>query len=215
MDAHARDGFDRLTAIIPLARCQAALPVAWRSAHRAILMGYADDGRPPSPADLEHLPGIDDAGALLSRLAADDMTVLDDDGKIVGAYPFTSEATPHCVIIAGVAVHAMCAVDALSMAPMFDRTTQIDSSCAISGQPLRISMDGITISARQPAALRVGIHWAPASGHTAHSLCRQMLFLLDEEAAAGWQAEVPEARRVYSLEQATALGAAFFVPLLA
>ncbi len=215
MDAHARDGYDRLTAIIPLARRQAALPTAWRSAHRAILAGYAGDGRPPSLADLERLPGIDDAKALLSRLAGDDMAVLDDNGKIVGAYPFTSETTPHRVAVGGHAVQAMCAVDALAMAPMLKCVTRVDSSCEVSGQPVQVAMAGQAVTARHPIAPRVGIHWAPACGHTAHSLCRQMIFLADEEAVAGWRAEAPEARRIYTLEQAAALGAAFFVPLLA
>ncbi|RLA37134.1 MAG: hypothetical protein DRR03_02900 [Gammaproteobacteria bacterium] len=214
MDAHARDGFDRLTAIVPLASRQAALPTAWRTAHRAILGGYASAGRPPSRLDLEHLPGIDDAHALLTRLADDDLVVLDGAGEIVGAYPFTSEPTPHRVHVAGVAIHAMCAVDALAVAPMFDCATHIDSSCALSGQPVRVAMEGRVIAAPRPIAPRIGIHWATVSGHTAHSLCRQMLFLADNDRAAIWQAEAPEARRIYTLEQAVDLGAAFFMPLL-
>jgi hypothetical protein len=61
----------------------------------------------------------------------------------------------------------------------------------------------------------VGIHWQTPCGHTAHSLCRQMVFLADPVLAATWAAEAPAERRVYTLEQAIALGAAFFVPLLA
>ncbi len=215
MDDHARDGYTRLTAIVPLAARQRALPEAWRAAHRAILAGWAVDGRPPTRRDLAGRPGVDDADALLARLAEDDMVVRDAAGEISGAYPFSRETTPHRVTLGAVAVHAMCAVDALAMAPMFDAATQIDSACAVTGRPLRITMQGLATATDDPGTLRVGIHWAPACGHTAHSLCRQMVFLADADAAASWQAEARDARRLYTLEQAVDLGAAFFVPLLA
>ena len=215
MDATARDGFARLTAIIPLAARQAALPPAWRAAHRAILASYAADGRPPRRVDLAAMPGIDDADTLLARLDGDDMVVLDATGEIAGAYPFTSETTPHTVTVGGASVHAMCAVDALSVAPMLGTATRIDSRCAVSGAPVRVVMEGLAVTECTPAGPLVGIHWAAASGHTAHSLCRQMLFLADEATAQQWQADAPDARRLYTLRQAIDLGAAFFVPLLA
>lgn len=215
MDAIARDGFDRLTAIVPLAARQRALPPAWREAHRAILAGYAAAGRPPRLRDLAARPGIEDAEALLARLAGDDLVVRDAAGEIVGAYPFTDEATPHRVGIGAVSVHAMCAVDALAVAPMLGCATRVDSACAVSGLPVQVSMEGLDVTACAPAEPHVGIHWARPSGHTAHSLCRQMLFLADGATAASWQAEAPELRRVYTLRQAIELGAAFFVPLLA
>jgi mercuric reductase len=215
MDATARDGFARLTKIIPLATRQAALPPAWRAAHRAILVGYAVDGRPPRRADLAAMPGIDDADALLARLDGDDMVVLDATGEIAGAYPFTSEATPHTVTLGDATLHAMCAVDALSVAPMLGCTARVDSRCAVSDVPVCVAMDGLAVTECTPAELWVGIHWAPACGHTAHSLCRQMLFLAGGANAEAWQATAPEARRCYTLRQAIDLGAAFFVPLLA
>ena len=71
------------------------------------------------------------------------------------------------------------------------------------------------MTAQNPDDPWVGIHWAPACGHTAHSLCRQMLFLADEATAHQWQADAPDARHLYTLRQAIDLSAAFFVPLLA
>jgi hypothetical protein len=215
MDPHARDGYDRLTAIIPLAARQHALPPAWRDAHRALLAGYAAHGRPPRRAELAARPGIDDAGALLDRLSGDDLVVLDAAGEVAGAYPFTTEATAHRVTLDGVTVHAMCAVDALAVAAMLGTATRVESTCLVSGRPVRVALQGSTITACTPPTLEVGIHWATPCGHTAHSLCRQMIFLADDACAADWQAEAPDARRRYTPAQAVALGAAFFVPLLA
>ncbi len=215
MDANARDGLERLTAIIPLAAHQAALPPSWRAAHRAILAGYAADGRPPRRADIAAMPGIDDVGALLERLAGDDMVVCDDAGEIAGVYPFTSEATPHSVAVGSTVVQAMCAVDALSVAPMFQTITRIDSRCAVSDLPIQVAMDGMSVTQCTPAEPVIGIHWADPCGHTAHSLCRQMLFLADAATAEKWRSDAPDARRLYTLRQAVDLGAAFFVPLLA
>ncbi len=213
MDATARDGLERLTAIIPLAARQAALPAAWRAMHRAILAGYAAEGRPPRRADLA--AATQEIEALLAQLDDDDMIVRDAHGEISGAYPFTSEATPHRVTLGEVTVHAMCAVDALAVAPMLGCATRVDSHCAVSHAPVQVSMDGLAITAQAPDDPWVGIHWAPASGHTAHSLCRQMLFLADAPTAEAWRGAAPDARRLYTLRQAIDLGAAFFVPLLA
>jgi mercuric reductase len=205
---------ERLEGILPLAARQASLPPALRTVHRAILAAFAERGAPPAAEGLVALTEDGDLAGALARLAADDLVVLDAAGGVAGAYPFTLEGTPHRVIVHGHTVNAMCALDAVAVAPMFDCVTTIDSRCHVSGTPVRIRMDGARLLEAQPSPdLRVGIRWRSPQVCAAHSLCREMVFLGDAAVAAQWQGDV-DAAAVLDLEEAVALGAAFFRPLV-
>jgi hypothetical protein len=61
------------------------------------------------------------------KLAVEDLAHFDADGSVAVAYPFSGRPTSHRVLIDGHSVHAMCAIDALGIAPMFDRTSVVSS----------------------------------------------------------------------------------------
>lgn len=209
MDPQTAAALDHLNALLPLAERQASLTPDGRALHQLILRAFAEHGRPPRRADLA------DPADALTRLSAADLVVLDPAGEIVGAYPFTLEATPHVVALGAHAVHAMCAVDALAIAVLVDGPAEITSQCAATGAAVRVSQRGRTIMAAQPAGLRVGIHWQTPGGCAAHSLCREMPFLREAAAAEAWRAQAPAERETFSLSQALDLAAAFFLPLWA
>ncbi|NND84899.1 MAG: hypothetical protein HKN46_07095, partial [Acidimicrobiia bacterium] len=98
-------GFERLSATFPLADRLAELPDGARRTHRAILDTYLATGEPPSAGALDptHLAALSEVDA-----------VVVDEGAIVGAYPFTSQATGHAVQIVETIVGAMCSLDALA-----------------------------------------------------------------------------------------------------
>ena len=207
---------DKLNSLLPLAARQQGLDTELQALHRAILKAFVEQGRP--------LP-ITEAAAHLSQhsveqafqiLAENDLIVLDVEQKmIMGAYPLSYEVTPHVVEVNGHAVNAMCALDALSVAPMFGLETSIKSSCAISGTPLSIRMQDDQIKAVDVEdELFVGIRWQPPCGAAAHSLCRDMVFLLGRDAAEKWQQRSEIEGSVFELPTAVAIGSAFFKPLL-
>lgn len=213
MDRHAANGLGRLNARLPLADRQAALPAPLRALHRAILAGLCAEGQPPARARLTALvseAALDDA---LQRLAADDLVITaGDDPTPLGAYPLTTEVTPHRCRIDGVPVYAMCALDAISVAPMFDVAVEVASQCHVSGRPVHIAMQGERLLTAGPETVQVGIEWSTPCGHAAHSLCLNMIFLADPATAAAWAADGD--RTTYDLPQAIAFGTAFFRPLL-
>ncbi|MEZ5541950.1 MAG: alkylmercury lyase family protein [Pseudomonadota bacterium] len=205
----------QLNSLLPLAAHQTALAPALQSLHRDILRGFAERGLPPTRAEIAARPDIGDVDAALARLAGDDLVVLDTaGGGVTGAYPFTTEARVHRVQVGGHTVHAMCALDALSVAPMFGVETRIDSRCHVSGQAIAIHMRGADVLTAQPPAPWLGIRWQATSGCAAQSLCLEMVFLRDGATAAAWRAEDPDHISIFDLPDAVAFGAAFFRPLL-
>lgn len=205
----------RLQRLLPLAeRLREQAPAA-RSLHRLILCSFARDGRPPEAASLIAQLGPSKWNNVRAALAAADLIVLEPDGEVQGAYPFTVVETDHLLHLNGVQVHAMCAVDALAVAPMFDRPVSIASRCAVTRAPIAITQRGGTLVSVQPEAdVTVGIGWREPEGCAANSLCREMVFLRNRDTAQAWRALQPSARSLYDLDQAIALGTRFFLPLL-
>lgn len=206
-------GLERLGGRLPLAERQRALPPRHAVIHRAILDSFARRGAAPARPELVEMAGADPDVAL-ERLAADDLVVL-DGGTVVGAYPFTLESTPHRLVVEGtVEINAMCSLDAVAVAPMFDCDVEIRSSCAITGAPIRIRQRGSSVLDAEPSGLRLGIRWLQPTGCAAHSMCREMVFLSDLETAATWRGPDPDAAGIYDLTEGVEFGERFFGPLL-
>ena len=158
-----------------------------------------------------------DVDAAWQQLASRDLIVLSKDRRDpVGAYPMTTEPTPHRLIFAGRAVNAMCALDALSVTPMFGGQVEIQSTCRVTGKPVVVRQRDESILEALPAGVLVGIRWQrPSTCHAAHSMCMEMVFLGDRQAAAAWHAGDLDNHSVLTLPEAIGLGASFFQPLVA
>jgi hypothetical protein len=125
--------------------CGSFIGTRWRGmdeaenrVHRYVLQGYAATGRAPAGAQIAGAvgPSFDEVTAALRRLAGRDLVVLDDAGRIVGAYPFTERPSEHHVTVAGITVSAMCAIDALGIGAMLGQASVIRSVCRSCGQTL-------------------------------------------------------------------------------
>ena len=196
----ADEGVARLAVTFPLPERVAGLPADVRRTHRVVLEAYLATGEPPSvgtldPAHLDQLRSVD--------------AVVVTDGAISGAYPFSSEPTGHAVVIGEVVVGAMCSLDALAVGPVFDVASEVYSSCAVTGAPIRIGD-----RAQASDEILMGIHFADPSSCAATSLCRQMVFLAGDDAAVVWAGEDPDAREVYTLKDAIDFAERFFSPVV-
>ena len=147
-------------------------------------------------------------------IAGSKLIVLDSDGNPAGVYPFTSREREHRVHINGVTAYCMCALDALSVSPMFDTPVAIDSECRVSGDKIHIEQNGTAITGGTLDA-RFGIDWGAAvvGAACADSLCLEMIFLANEAIASQWLAGSPDTREIFDLRSAVEFAAAFFVPL--
>lgn len=216
MTALISNSVERLNSQLPLKSRQAALPPGLASVHRATLISLAEQGRPPNRNELDNLLGGGDIDAALARLASDDLVVLNAEGTgIVGAYPLTTEVTTNYLRINGQPVNAMCALDALSVGPMFNAEVEISSRCHVTGTAITIHMQGGTLQGIKPSPdVHVGVRWQNPTACAAHSMCMEMVFLKDQPTALEWQAGDTESISLFNLEDAVAFGAEFFTPLL-
>lgn len=208
----------RLTATLPLKPRQQQLEPALATLHRDILYAFVEQGRPLTREEMGRIMGGEDTGidAALARLSQDDLVVLDGlQKRVVGAYPVTVEETPHQIKINGNTIHAMCALDAVSVSPMFEREVVINSRCHLSGMPIQIRQRGKQVLAIQPASdVHVGVRWQSTCGCAAHNLCMEMVFLKDRETAKQWQGDDNENISIFTLTEAIEFGARYFIPLL-
>ncbi|MGB1110797.1 MAG: membrane protein insertion efficiency factor YidD [Gammaproteobacteria bacterium] len=212
-NAHIDDGLNRLNAVLPLAERQGSLPPPMIRLHQTILSGLGRTGDILDDQTLNQAINGADLKASLAQLAELDLVVM-TDGSLVGAYPLTTETTRHRVQVFDHWVYAMCALDAVSVASLFDTSTRIESSCAVTDTPVIIEQTNLTIMSCEPSAPMVGIRWQSPHGHAAHSLCMDMMFLADEQVADQWRGEDSANRSVYKLDEALIFGQRFFSPLL-
>lgn len=187
---------------------------------RAVIELFAERGRAPDAAeiaDATRLPREAIADALI-KLQARDVVVLDGDGRIAGAYPFTERATGHRIRLGGKALTAMCAIDALGAGAMFATATEIESSCRHCGTAIRVDTRaaGTVLAKIEPmtAVVWAGLHHS--GGCSATSLCTVLAFFCSDEHLAAWRAGASAGRSGHrlSMNEALQVGKAIFVPIL-
>lgn len=214
MDKKVQNALERLNQILPLHESQQHSTPQVKQLHQQILHSFVTQGRILTRQEMAEI--VEDVPTAVDALRHSDMIAVAANGKPVGAYPFTMEEREHVVAVNGQRVHAMCAVDALAIAPMFQTSTRITSRCTITGTPIEIHMAGEQIlNQKDVQQTYVGIDWAAANGATscAESLCTEMIFLHDQATTEQWLSE-GEGREIFTLQEAVQFASQFFVPLL-
>jgi hypothetical protein len=212
MNTEVSNALKRLDSLLPLVSGLKSLNSDDAALYCKILNSYVQQGRTLTRDETADLVG--DAELALASIADSKLIVLDADGNPSGAYPFTSEEREHKVHVNDVTVHCMCALDALSVSPMFKLPTVIDSRCRVTGEAIHLEQDGTRFNGGTLDAW-FGINWGAAASDTvcAASLCMEMMFLANENVAREWLAESPESREIFDLPSAVDFAAGFFVPL--
>jgi len=212
MDNKVSAALKRLDAILPLLSGLQSLSTEDAGLYCKLLNSYVVQGRTLTRYEVAGVVG--NADQALNNIVDSKLIVLDPEGNPAGVYPFTSQEREHMVHINGVTAHCMCALDALSVSPMFNKPTVIDSECSVTGDRIHIDQNGTTFTGGTLDAW-FGINWGAAANDTvcAESLCLEMMFLANEEIASQWLAESPDTREIFDLQSAVEFAAAFFVPL--
>jgi hypothetical protein len=193
---------------------RARLSEAERELYFWILRRFATDGRPSGVkvrAAAERL-GLraDDA---LGKLAREDLVHLGADSEIAVAYPFSGRPTAHRARFRGEhEVHAMCAIDALGIAPMFGQAIEIESRDPVSGDEIhaRVEPDGSVEWSPESAVVVAGA--IRGQGEDASGGCCPVLnFFVSAVSAERWLADHPDVRGApISMREAAAAGRAVF-----
>lgn len=212
MDSKVTTALKRLDAILPLLSGLQSLNNEDAELYCTLLNNYVEQGRTLTRVEVAGI--VSNSEQSLNNVVNSKLIVLDSDGNPAGAYPFTSQEREHKVHINDVTAYCMCALDALSVSPMFNKPTVIDSECRITGNKIHIEQNGTSFTNGTLNAW-FGINWGAAANDTvcAESLCLEMMFLANEEIASQWLSESPDTREIFDLQSAVEFSAAFFVPL--
>ena len=182
-----------------------------------ILRRFAEGGRPPRE-DLGRKAeqfGLELEPAL-ATLRREDLVHLGDDGEITVAYPFSGVRTAHRVRFPnGQEAFAMCAIDALGIAPMLDQPIEITSRDPLGNEPFHanLSPDGTARWQPETAAVVAGVNDRHAD--SCSGCCPVLNFFASTENAERWLNEYPQVRgEVITVEDAIAAGRAIFADVL-
>ncbi|WP_020389681.1 organomercurial lyase [Kribbella catacumbae] len=192
-----------------------------KAVQQAILRSFATTGQPPVPSDLDEVTAGSGRSTdeVLTALHNGDAIRLAPNGEIAVAYPFSAAPTRHRVRIStpagdSVDVYAMCAIDALGIAPMLERDTLIESVDVTTGQP-------VTVTSRNgratwdPSTAVVFIGATAGGGPSADCCCDYLNFFTDHAAAEAWTAIHPHVPgQILNPAEAENLGARLFGHLL-
>lgn len=178
-----------------------------------ILHAFASRGRP----DRGHLHDVasqlcEEPQVAFETLAHKDLVHLDADGEIAVAYPFSGRSTGHRVLFpSGHETHAMCAIDALGVAPMFNQTIEIRSRDPLTGVPIHGRVAPTGDATWQPGTAAVGAGVLDQRGDACNSCCSVLNFFATRANAERWFAEHSYARgRAIPMDVAIAAGRAVF-----
>lgn len=135
--------------------------------YRALIDTLLATGTLPDDAALATATGLGDAQAraALDELVAADWAGRDEGDALVALYPFSIVPTATTGQLDGAERHAMCAIDALGIAPMLGQTTTIRSTCPVSDTPLTLTVTPDGIQAHEPPTLAVIYRRATGPAH--------------------------------------------------
>ncbi len=197
---------NKLNSLLPLKERQDSLEPELKLLHQKILFSFARSGRAVKSKNNE---------SQLKELDKNDLIVLDKStNEISGAYPFSLKKTAHHVFLENADLYAMCAFDAISIAPVFAVSTIVKSHCHITNEIIEIKQDANTIKSVKPSKdIYIGIKWQSTGSCAAESLCMEMVFLKDKEIAKGWMGS-DENISIFPLNDAVKFSINYFKPLI-
>jgi alkylmercury lyase len=188
---------------------------------RAVLDLYPATGKGPGLREIALITGlaVERVAGSLRRLADRDLLVLDADGRIVRAYPFSDSDTGHRVELAVVSIAAMCAIDALGTGAMLAQDTAIRSSCRLCDRAVEIGTRdrGRALAAASPGEAVVWSGMLYGGACAATSLCTVQAFFCSDEHLERWRTSGPASGASgfrLSLEEAFQVGRAIFAAML-
>ena len=165
-----------------------------RDLYRWLLQRFAT-GEPPSGEAIRAAAGdlglgADDALAVFAR---EDLVHVDGGGRPTVAYPFSARDRGHRVLIDSAReVQAMCAIDALGIAPMLGQPIEVSSRDPISGREVRVELTPGSAATWQPAEAVVLAGSMRCDGPSFGGCCDVLNFFETLENAQRYLQERPE-----------------------
>lgn len=176
-----------------------------------ILRSFARGVAPDMKTLATEADGISlDPETTLAKFAHEDLVHTDQLGAVAVAYPFSGRPTAHRVRIQGHEVYAMCAIDALGIAPMFGVPITIESTDPMSSDSVRVELrpDGEVSWKPEGAVVVAG---SSCEGAAFRGCCHVLNFFSSRSNAESYLRERGEIRgMVISIPEAAEAGRCVF-----
>ncbi|MBN8990578.1 MAG: hypothetical protein J0H42_20215 [Rhizobiales bacterium] len=197
-------------------RLEATGDTVWRTA----LQLYGASGQAPSVSDMAGASGIQPGrlADILRKFESHDLVAFNQtSNRIRLAYPFTESVTGHRVELNGHFLHALCAIDALGVAGMYDADIAISSSCVHCGDTIhaRTTDKGRAVHSFSPVGAVIWYDFA-YDGSAAASCCLAIAFFC----SGGHLQQCLDLQKVrregirLTMDEALEVGRAIFGPVL-
>jgi hypothetical protein len=188
---------------------------AERKLYQWILRRFADEGAPSAEAMWAEASSLGlDFEPTCDKLASEDLIHLDSKGEVSVAYPFSGRPAAHRVVINGRSVYAMCAIDALGIAPMLGRPVVVTSLDPVTEAEITVWLQPDGTGTWQPTEAVVVARRA-CEGAAFQGCCQVLNFFASSESAEGYLREHDEVSgQVISLPEAIEAGRCIFGEVL-
>ncbi len=174
--------------------------------------------RVPGRERLGALTGLseDAVGEALAELRRAGAVVLDDNGRLVAAYPLSVVPTTHTVEFGSSVPWANCAIDALVVPMMVGQRGRVVSRCAHCSSGISLSVESRTLLDVHPSSVVVAYGRLADCGDrpSLEVSCPYINFFCSEEHAVAWQRPKAWEGRVVSIQEALALAVDWFSPVI-
>lgn len=152
-------------------------------------------GEPVPPARVAELMGmpVNEAEKMLTGA-----TLQDDQGRVIG-FGLSLTPTEHIYEAEGHKLYTWCAVDSIAYPQITDKPAHIESSCAVTGEPIELELTPEAVKKITPESAVVSI-LAPDLNQPTEELikrlrqlfCSGQLFFKSAEVAKQWRQKHPE-----------------------
>ncbi len=189
-----------------------------RAVQQALLREMARCGRPPEPAAIDRVAERHGrrGAEVLSELADQDFVSLGHGDNLRAIYPFSVVASAHLVRIeGGPQVWAMCAIDALGIAPLIGRAVTVETRDPVTAEPISVHATPGGEAMASPRCV-VFLGRRLFDGPAVEACCDAINLFGSPHTATRWAVLHPDVPgRPIDLEDAARLGRQLFGKLLA
>ncbi len=176
---------DRLVASASQAGSARTTPDLFR-----VLLRLLSHGEPITVAQLAAAAG-QDTDDVQRAVAGWSDTEYDQYGRIIG-WGLTLHPTPHRFSIDGKQLYTWCALDTLFFPAVIGRPAHIESPCAGTGIPVRLTVDPTAgVTTLDPATAVVSLVTPEQMSSVRSAFCNPGRFFVTPNAARDWQAKHP------------------------
>ena len=118
----------------------------------------------------------------------------DSEERVIGFWGLAIPKMKHRFVVDGVELHAWCAWDTLFLPALLRETARVESACATSGEPVRLTVSPTTIERSEPA-LPVVSFVAPEASRfqqdVINNFCHYVHFFRSRNDGEAWVARHP------------------------